>query len=296
MPPILIHINYFEQGQSLDRACKLTRELGGDGIEFRRKPPGFPGTDMEYLDEVSKALDKHPLDWVSFGGPGVDLMNPDPAHVEKEIEAAERFYSEAANRFALKIVNTFTGNLHNPDKSLPYVEYWHHGSTVATEAQWQSAIAGFQRLGTLAGKCGFRFAFETHGNYLHDTIEATMRLVDGINSEHVGALWDHANLSIFPTCPTLQEAIKQIGNKMYYVHLKNLLFSPAHFLAVSSLSAGILNIREQVRLLKESGYNGSFCIEAPRPGDREHFLREDLGYLKDLLNEAGFTDREAPRG
>lgn len=283
MTPILFHINYFEQGQSLERACRMTRELGADGIEFRRKPGNYSGSDLDYLDEVSAALDKHPLEWVSFGAPAVDLMGGDRAQHEREIEAAEKFYRKAASRFPLRIVNAFTGTLANPDKTLPYVEYWHHGSAVATEAQWDAAIAGFQRLGALAGELGFRFAFETHGVYLHDTIEASLRLVNGIDSVHVGILWDHANLMLFPECPTLAEAVAAMGSRLFYVHLKNLLVPPSNFLAVTSLSGGILNIREQVALLRRHNYAGPFCIESPRAGDREQFAHEDLDYLRGIL-------------
>jgi len=283
MSAVLLHINYFEQGQSLERACRLTREVGADGIEFRRKAGDFSGTDLEYLDVLSSVLDKHPLEWVSFGAPAVELMGPDRSMHEREIEAAEKFYRKAASRFPLRVVNAFTGTLANPDKTLPYVEYWHHGSAIATDAQWEAAIAGFQRLGTLAGELGFRFAFETHGTYLHDTIEASNRLVDGIGSPHVGILWDHANLMLFPTSPTLAEAVASMGKRLFYVHLKNLLAPPSKLLAVTSLSGGILNIREQIGLLRQSGYDGPLCIESPRPGDREQFLREDMSYLREIL-------------
>lgn len=285
MNSILLHINYFEQGQSLERACRITRELGADGIEFRRKASDFSGTDLEYLDVVSFALDKYPLEWISFGAPAVELMGADKTLHERELEAAEKFYRQAAARFPLRIVNAFSGTLANPDKTLPYVEYWHHGSAIATDAQWETAIAGLRRLGALAGELGFRFAFETHGTYLHDTIEASNRLVDGINSPHVGILWDQANLMLFQTSPTLAEAVESMGKRLFYVHLKNLLTSPAKLLAVSSLSGGILNIREQLALLRASGYHGPLCIESPRLGDREQFLREDFTYLKGLLSE-----------
>jgi len=283
MIPVLIHINYFEQGQSLDRACKITKELGADGIEFRRKPGGFPGSDLDYLDEVSRAVDRHPLEWISFGAPGVDLMGEDAARHEREIEAAEKFFRKAAGRFPLRIVNTFTGDLRNPDPAQSVYDYSRHGSALATDAQWEAAIAGFRRLGALAGDLGFRFAFETHGLYLHDSVEATLRLVRGIASTHVGVLWDHANLMLFPKAPAFSEVIQSAGDHLFYVHLKNLLVPPPQFVAVSSLSGGILNIRDQLGHLRKAGYDGPLCLEAPRAGDREEFLREDLDYLRRLL-------------
>ncbi|MFZ4778309.1 MAG: sugar phosphate isomerase/epimerase family protein [Terrimicrobiaceae bacterium] len=283
MNKILVHINYFEQGQSLERACRLTRELGGDGIEFRRKPGSFTGSDLDYLDEISAVLDKYPLEWISFGAPGVDLMVADLAQREKEIQDAEKFYRKAASRFPLRIVNTFTGNLASPSHS--YLEYWHHGSAIATDAQWEGAIAGFQRLGVLAEELGFRFAFETHGVYLHDTIEAALRLVRGVNSRHVGVLWDHLNLMLFPKSPTFEEVIQATGEHLFYVHLKNMLVPPSHFVAISSLSGGILDIRDQLAKLRKAGYAGPICLECPRAGDREQFLREDLAYFRGLLED-----------
>lgn len=292
MTQILLHINYFEQGQSLDRACKQARDLGADGIEFRRKPSEYAGSDLEYLDEVSRALDKYPLSYVSFGGPGIDLMVSDSRVRERGLDAAEVFYRQAAGRFSLKIVNAFTGSLINPDKTLPYVEYWHHGSAIATDAQWRNAISGFQRMGALAEELGFRFAFETHGCYLHDSVDAAMRLIDGIDSNQVGLLWDHANLMIFPEQASFDDVIAKAGSKLFYVHLKNWLVSPSQFLAVSSLGGGIINIREQLGKLFSSGYTGPLCIESPRSGDREQFAREDIEYLRALLTEDCHTPNE----
>jgi len=286
MNPVLVHINYFEQGQSLERACRITSELGADGIEFRRKPGGYAGSDLDYLDEVSRAVDRHPLKWISFGGPGVDLMTPDESLRAAEIEAAETFYRKAADRFPLRIVNAFTGNLRNSDPSLPSVEFRHHGSAIATESQWEAAIAGFRHLGAVAEELGFRFAFETHGVYLHDTVEATLRLVRGVNSTHVGLLWDHSNLMLFPSHPTFDEAIQAAGEHLFCVHLKNLLVPPSRFLAVSSLSGGILNIRDQLASLRKAGYAGPFCLESPRAGDREWFAREDMQYFRSLLGDS----------
>lgn len=281
MSAILAHINYFEQGQSLTDACRKAREIGVDGIEFRRRPAQFGGSDLEYLDEVSLALDKYPLEWVSFGGPGVDLMGPNDAHRESEIKSAENFYRTAATRFPLRVVNAFAGSLTNPDEN---ASEWHQsGSAIATDSQWDAAIKGFQYLGTVAEELKFRFAFETHGYYLHDTIESTLRLVNGIGSPHVGVLWDHVNLMLFPSVPTFDEVIRTAGRHLFYIHLKNLLVPPACFVSMSSLSGGVVNIRDQLSQLWSSGYIGPLCLESPRAGDREQFLKEDVEYLRGLI-------------
>jgi len=37
--------------------------------------------------------------------------------------------------------------------------------------------------------------------------------------------------------------------------------------------------------LKEAGYDGPLCIEAPRNGDREWFAKADITYLKLLMQD-----------
>lgn len=279
---IWLHINYFEQGASLEFACKKARELCVSGIEFRRTPFGREDEDV-YLDEVSRALERYPLPSVCFGGPGVDLMSLDASEVARNLDNAEAFYREAARRFPLAMVNAFSGVLVHPDKTRPFVEYWHHGSVLASEKQWENAVNGFKRLAETAAEFDFRFAFETHGCYLHDTLDATLELIRRIDSPRVGMLWDQANLMIFPDSPTTDQVIEKANSLIYYVHLKNLLVSPSRFLAVSSLQGGIINIRQQVLHLLRNGYNGPLCVESPRDGDREGFLLEDLSYLRSLL-------------
>jgi len=119
-----------------------------------------------------------------------------------------------------------------------------------------------------------------------------MRLVNGVGSDHVGLLWDQANLMIFPEQIDFDEVISKAGAKLFYVHLKNLLVPPSQLLAVSSLGGGILNIREQLGKLLASGYADSLCIESPRGGDREYFALEDIEYLRSVLSDLGREHRK----
>jgi sugar phosphate isomerase/epimerase len=41
--------------------------------------------------------------------------------------------------------------------------------------------------------------------------------------------------------------------------------------------------------LKEAGYDGPICIEAPRSGDREWFAQADIAYLKALLKDLAWS-------
>jgi sugar phosphate isomerase/epimerase len=288
--PIIMHVNYCEQGQSFDEMCRKAVKWGFDGIEFRRQRYDrnwnvIQEDPEKYLEQVVSAAKKAGLKNILFGGPGVNLMDGDKAKQEKELENAVNFYRLAAKRVQLTVCNTMTGSLVNPDKNVPHDHYDKHGSAIATPAQWQAAVDGFKKLGKLAEELGFKFAFETHPHYLHDYPLVTKELVDRINSPAVGVNLDYGNAFEMPNNPALADTIRQISGKIYYVHLKNAVALPGGGFLPTSLADGAINHREYLKLLREVRFSGPICIEAPRGGDREWFARHDIAYLKRLMKE-----------
>ena len=288
MATIIMHVNYVEQGQTIDEMCERAARWGFDGIEFRHKRANVEETPAHYLDAIATASEKHGLKQVCFGAPGPDLMNADAATRDKEIDDFVAFYRLAAKRFDMTVNNTFAGSLENTDSNVPYSDYSKHGSFIATENHYAWAAEGYKVLGELAADLGFVFAFETHGVYLHDIPASTMKLVNMIDHPAVGVNLDYANITRFPNHPSLSESLDTIGDKLYYVHLKNscILRSGEHL--DLGLAGGQINNREFLRLLKDRGYDGPVCIEAPRPGDREWFAQQDLAYVKSVLEDIGY--------
>ena len=283
--PIIMHINYCEQGQSLSEICQKAVDWGFDGVEFRRKRHGVEEGVEEYLDTLADSVEKSGLRHVLFGGPGPDLMQPDAEKRRKEVETIRDFFRLAAERFRLTVCNTMTGPLHNPDPQVSYSDYDKNGSAVATDDHRQWAAEGFRELGAMAEKMGFRFAFEVHMCYLHDLPESTRKLVDEIGSPAVGANLDYGNVVYFEEPPALAEAIGILGDKLYYVHLKNSTATKAGDRIPTALADGQINHREYISLLIRHGYEGPICVEAPRPGDREWFARQDLAYIQSVLTD-----------
>ena len=212
-------------------------------------------------------------------------MDGDPARREKAVEDAINFYRLAAKRVKLTVCNTMTGELKNPDKNIPYSDYAKHGSGIATESQWQWAVEGFKKLGKFAEEMGFKFAVETHMGYLHDYPLVAKELVDRIDSPAVGVNLDYGNAFEMTDKLPLADTIKKIANRLYYVHLKNSVTLPEGGRLATGLADGEINHREFLKLLKEIGYSGPICIEAPRAGDREWYARQDAAYMKELLKE-----------
>lgn len=283
--PVIMHVNYCEQGQTIEEMCMKAVRWGFDGIEFRRLRRGVPESVEQYLDAIAAAQKKSGLRYVLFGGPGPDLMASDTDQREASLAEYEHFFVLAAQRFELTVCNTMSGSLRNPDSSVPYAEYDKQGSAVATDAHWQQAAQGFRRLGELADKLGFRLAFETHMGYLHDLPVPSRKLVDMIDSPAVGINLDHGNVVYFPGSRSVADSIAACGDKLYYVHLKNSVRLPSGGRLATALGEGEINNREFLTLLKASGYNGPLCIEAPRAGDREWYAQQDIRYIKGVLSE-----------
>lgn len=287
--PIILHVNCVEQGQTIDEMCRLAAQWGYEGIEFRRKRGGAVETPEEYLDAIARAIDRAGLKHVLFGGPGPDLMKADADARRRETDECVAFYRAAARRFKLTVCNTMTGTLVAPNTH--YFEFDRNGSALATEEQWAWAVEGFRELGDLAAELGFRFAFETHNCFIHDLAEPSRKLVDRIGRKSVGINFDFGNMVLNPKGGTLADAFRILGDTIYEVHLKNCYLLPVtkyYNFIPCPLADGVINHREFLRRLKAMNYAGPIAVETPREGDREWFAREDLKYLRTLMEEIGW--------
>ena len=52
---IIMHINYCEQGQTLEETCEKAAAWGYDGVEFRSKRFGIEEDMNEYLETIYKS-------------------------------------------------------------------------------------------------------------------------------------------------------------------------------------------------------------------------------------------------
>ncbi len=283
--PVILHVNYVEQGQTIPEMCQSAVRWGYEGVEFRRKRSDDEDP-RQYLDTIAAEAKKAGLKHILFGGPGPNCMTSDADARKRSVEECVAFYREAVKRFPLTVCNIMTGALLG--QGAQYHEYDKNGSAAATEEQWQWSVEAFQTLGDVAKELGFAFAFETHNCYLHDLPDVTKKLVDRIGRPSVGINFDYGNIVLHPNHPSLADSIKACGDAIKYLHLKNVyMLSGLKYQGYfpCPLADGIINNREFLTLMKAQNYTGPICIEAPRQGDRGHFATEDRAYLKQLMAE-----------
>lgn len=285
--PVIMHINYFEQGQSIEYTVRRAVAMGFDGIEFRRarKVPGE--TPEAYVAELKRCAGQYGLRHILIGAPGIDAVNDDKAVVRAGIDAWKRFLDIAAEPLNLSVVNFMAGTLIRPDSD--YNKFETIGSALAEPRHWEAAAEACREIAAYAPQ--IRFATETHHGYLHDLAPTARKLADMVNMPNFGINLDYGNAVGFAdgTAPSLEDSIDICGDKLFYVHWKNSLPGKPRRIRCA-LSQGTINHRAYLRRLAASGYTGPIGMESPRPGDREWFAAEDLAYVRALMADVAAED------
>lgn len=279
--PVIMHINYFEQGQSMQYTVRRATEMGFDGIEFRR-PQAGDKPDIFALDLLKQAASEYGLKYILFGSPGIDVMTKDKNIRRTEIDGYKRFLDAADSRIKLSVINFMTGWLSKPG-TVSY-EYETYGSFCAEDWHWEAAAEACREIADFAPHV--LFAFETHMGYLHDLASSAKKLCEMIARPNFGINLDYGNTVYFAPSAVLplDETIDVCGERLFYTHMKNSVPGIPRR-APTSLSGGDINHRAYLNKLCRTGFDGFIGIEAPRQGDREWFAAEDIAYIKSVLKD-----------
>ncbi len=283
MPAVIMHVNFFESGYTLAELFDKARLYGYDGVELRgfRKDTATP----DYLAEAQREWTRSGVQHLLMACP-CELNNPDAGARAAEVEKCADLLRRGA-AIGIRTWNTFSGTLLGEGRS--YTEFDQNGSGAATEEQWDWAVEGFRQLGQVAEELGVRMAFETHNCYLHDLAAPTVQFLERIGSPAIGANLDLGNIVINAKGESVSQAVETLGDRIYYLHLKNLYKPSGGGWVVCPLSDGIIDNRLLLRLLQAQGYAGHICLEAPRGGDHDHFARTDLEYIRGVLRDLAWA-------
>ena len=291
MNPTIMHINYGETrhncygGNTIDDICRMAAEIGFDGIEFRGEAPKDIGevSFEEYVAQVAAAQKKYGLSNIQFAISIENILSEDKelraAGVQRALEKAQIVNDLCGTT----LCNTFSATVRNTDPSVSSRDFARHGSAVATQEQWDKIVESYRQLAKGIESLGVKLAFETHMNYIHDLPEPSKKLVDLIDSPNIGINMDYGNTVYFAGCTTVEETIDIYGDKLFYTHLKNSV-PAAGDRTPTALSEGAINHRAYLKKLQSVGFAGPIGIEAPRPGDRFWFAKQDYAYYKAVVD------------
>ena len=278
-----IHVNYWEGAGKLDTLFEIADMNNYDGVELRYKY-AFPDlTQDQYLDKVIALKQNYPeMDFV-FGGP-VDFMAEDRDQVHRDTDSYLEFLEWASRECGSTVMNFFTGGLVRPGAD--YMEFDRNGSGRAEERHYEQSAEGLKIVGDKAASLGMKIALETHNCYLHDIPKACRKLMDMTDHDAVGLCYDHGNIAINKNGNSIEEVFDLIGDKIYYVHLKNILITADKGFLATHLDAGHIDTSEVLMRLKTQGFDGPVATEYACTGDGFIAAKRDKEYvelLKDWL-------------
>ena len=137
-----------------------------------------------------------------------------------------------------------------------------------------------------------RTLIETHHNTFTPTGPLAMNVLQGLNPEYTGIIWDPGN-QVFEGRESYDFALNVAAEYLGEVHMKNARVMPLmvqgqtlHWeTAWSQIQAGLVDWNSVFTSLKRIGYNGWVMFEDfSTVQSTEEKLKDNLAYAKSLLN------------
>jgi sugar phosphate isomerase/epimerase len=163
---------------------------------------------------------------------------------------------------------------------------------------------GLEKLIPLGKKFGIRYCLETHVGNVVPGADLARQLLDGLDSEVVGVIWDPAN-GIGEGHLRPRTAQEIIGPYLAYVHAKNRIWEkdPSDLenngcnrtkwtLKTCRLDEGILDWVEVYYAMNVTGFTGWIALEEFFQPDPEPELRRGLEFLAKSAAAAAVAPRE----
>jgi sugar phosphate isomerase/epimerase len=161
--------------------------------------------------------------------------------------------------------------------------------------QLPEARAAWQELARIAEGEGVRFVLETHDGTLATGASAAMRLLDGLDPQRVGVIYDVAN-TVREGSEPLETAIELLGPYLAHVHVKDVWHRTGGTgwdgtaTGFAPLGQGTLRWPTILGTLAAAGYHGWLAIENFTWLDHgPSRIAQDASWLRDMMEAAGST-------
>ncbi|MER9533829.1 sugar phosphate isomerase/epimerase [Mesorhizobium sp. M0309] len=219
--------------------AEAARRYGYEGVELYAMNGDKLLPDMlsERLEEVKGAFQGVPI--VGINSWGV-ILNPDKDARRAQVAQVTRGF-ELAYELNCPVVKTFGGEF-PPDRPV--------------EQSLEEAAESLRILSERAKANGVTLVVETHDGFCRG--ELLGRLLDMVDSPHVGALWD-----LFHPHRKDEAAVdtdKHIGKRVRHVHVKDAVRAGDGWRFVL-FGEGELPIAQAIELLSARGYDGAVALD-----------------------------------
>jgi sugar phosphate isomerase/epimerase len=248
---------------TVEECLAAVREAGLNAVQFNLSILGIdPVPAMvpsELLTRARDALGSTGVEALALSGT-FNAAHPDPAVRQLHLS---RFscVCQAAAELQIPLVTLCTGSRAADD-----MWRWHPENS--TPEAWADSLTTLREVASIAAEHQVRVAFEPERNNVVSTAEQAVRMLEQIGSDHVGTIFDAANLLTEEIVAsgageaTIIESARRLSGTIVLAHAKELRFPEQELPA----GAGIVPWRLVTEQLAAIGYDGPLVI---------HGLRED---------------------
>lgn len=191
--------------RSLEEATELTAEIGYDGFEPMCRDPHLDAN--RSIDEVSsfrERLDDLDLDVPCLATYTGHYVGKSEAECEEQLAELETFL-EFAQVLECEVVRHGPGGPPVRD---------------ATDDDVETAASWLRRAADRADEYGVTLGVEIHAHTIAETVDSTIRLLDEIDRENVGAIHDAGNMYIVGD-DFGPDSVRALGDDLVHVHVKD---------------------------------------------------------------------------
>jgi sugar phosphate isomerase/epimerase len=291
MQPQVILNSFNYRKYSLERAMRRAKSYGYDGVEIWSGH--FKLETIEHDLQEAQRLSRQ----IGIGTPVLNLSGNVIGDDDDERRSRTARIVEVIRRcpeYGVSLINGYAGSI-----IVDRGNWANNGSAAARAAHYERAAEAYRIFGAEAERAGVTITLEVHMNTIHDTAASAVKLLEMIGSPAVRANLDPGNMWGVRTAEHPVEAVSILGDRIAFVHFKNarrVTYIPVGVDYDYTLKDGEIDFYAVVSALVRAGFTGPYGLEWSGSGDPSIPSREDIAYLKGLLEDVAADEAVASDG
>ncbi len=278
---------------TVPEAAALIKEMGYDAVEWRVEPLGraswYQGDDtpyeLRYWLENKATVDLNNIMEAALAAKkccdeaGIKIIGLSASLTYKDMDKL-RSVLEAAKAIGCPQVRAgmYDVDFSTSDKTFPEL--------------FDEIKAGNKALEPMLKEYGVKLLIETHHQTVNASPSSAYRMVEGLDPEYYGIIFDPGNM-VFEGHEDYLKSFQMLGPYLAHVHVKNGVweyagedeFGSAQWKQVMCpLNKGIADLKGLIKALKRIGYEGALSVEdfSNEKPTREK-LEFNIAYLRKLM-------------
>lgn len=271
------------ENMSVLDCIEWVKEQGGEHFEV--VPIGFSFEENpELIDEIRKKAEEVEIDLSNYAI-GANFLTDTEEAYRKEIERVKKEV-DIANQLGVKFMRHDVASRPIPECTIENFE-----------KDLPKLVEACQEIADYAAQYGIITSVENHGFYIQAS-DRVQSLINHVNRENFKTTLDVGNFMCADEDPVA--AVKKNISYASVVHIKDFYLRPAHlhpgqgwfqtiagnYLRGAIIGHGDINMREAIRVIKESGFDGYISVEFEGMEDSKEGSKIGMDNVRRFWEEA----------